>query len=983
MIENGVMLCFRRCVFGMALALGAAGWLAAADFPEGKRIRSLTFQPPGQPFSDAELRALAPFQPGEPLREADVRDTIRRLFATGRYEDVVIDSREGQGEVDVIIRTEAAYFVGPVLVNGVPEPPSPASLASSTKLRLGARFAPADLEVAIGNLQSTLRAAGFLKTSITQNLQLIPARSEAAVRFDVQSGKRAHFGGLTLAGTSPRSRNALLRSSGWLRGAGPLSLPGLGFREYTQQRLQEGLERMRLSLQKGDRLLAKVSLDGLDYDEAKNRMTPAVRIDPGPVVRVRTTGARVSGGRLKQLLPIYQERSVDATLLNEGRRNLTEYFRSQGYFESSVDYQRRDENGGVQVIEYIVDRGQRSKLTHLALRGNRFFDSQTIRERISILPATWIRYRNGRFSERLLEQDLEAIRDLYRSNGFRAAEVTARRETNYGGKPGQLGVTIDIVEGPQWRVAGFQMEGVPPEAEAELRSRLRSVSGQSYSLSNVIADRDFVIGYFYDLGYPNVAFDWNTREDPVRREVDLRFEVTLGERQYVRGLYLSGLSATDRDFILDKIRIFPGEPLSLTALTAAQRRLYDLGIFARVQTALQNPLGQEERRNVLFDFEEAKKYSFNFGFGAELGRFGGGVVSFDSPAGATTFSPRVNLGISRLNVFGVGHTISLLGRVSNVQQRAVLSYLAPQFRGVENLNLVVSGLYDRSLDVRTYAAQRMEASVQLGQRWTRAVTAQYRVTFRRVRISDLKISPGLIPLLSQPTQTGLLGFSFIQDRRDDPANSRRGSYTTLDFSGALGVLASKNQFLRVLARNTTYHRLGKDVTLARTSQFGHLQRTAGPAEIALPERFFSGGASTHRAFPENQAGPRDTTTGFPLGGQALVMNSVEVRYPVLGDNLGGVLFWDAGNVFSRLQAVNLRFRQRDLADFDYLVHGVGLGVRYKTPIGPLRFDVSYSPNSPRFFGFRGTFEDLIAGRGQRVNQRVNMFQFHFALGQTY
>jgi outer membrane protein assembly complex protein YaeT len=977
------MLGFRRSVLGAAVALWAAGLLGGADFPEGKPVGSVRFEPPDQPFSAGELRVLAPIVPGEPLREAAVREAIRRLFATGRYQDIVIDYREEGGALAVIIRTEAAFFVGPVAVNGVPEPPTPGNLASATKLNLGQLFMPSDVDAAIENLNASLRGAGFLRAAVVSSVRLFPERSEAAVRFDVQPGRRARFGGLHLEGTSPRSRNALLRSSGWLRGAGPLSLPGLGFREYTQQRLQEGLEKMRLSLQKGDRLLARVTLERLDFDAARNRLTPAVRIDPGPVVRVRTTGGRVSGGRLKQLLPIYQERSVDATLLNEGRRNLAEYFRSQGYFGSTVDFTRRDEPDGAQLIEFIIDRGERSRLTALSLRGNRFFDAQTIRERIAILPATWLRYRNGRFSERLLEQDLEAIRDLYRANGFREAEVTARRETNLRGKPENLGITIEIEEGPQWRVAAFRLEGVPSEVEAAIGGQLRCQTGQSYSEANVIADRDFVISYFYDLGYPDVVFDWSAREDATRREVDLTYSVTPGERQYVRSVLLSGLAATNRDFVRDRIRVQPGDPLSLTALTAGQRRLYDLGIFARVQTALQNPLGREDRRNVLFDFEEAKKYSFNFGFGAELGRFGGGVVRFASPAGATTFSPRVNAGISRLNVFGVGHTVSLLGRVSNVQQRAVLSYLAPQFRGAENVNFIVSGLYDRSLDVRTFAAQRLESSVQLGQRWSRAVNLQYRVTFRRVRITDVKISPGLIPLLSQPTQTGLLGFSFIRDRRDDPANSRRGTYTTLDASSALGFLASRNEFLRVLLRNTSYHRLGRDVILARTSQFGHLQRTGGPRELALPERFFSGGASVHRAFPENQAGPRDTTTGFPLGGQALVMNSVEVRYPVLGDNLGGVVFWDAGNVFARLQDVSLRFRQRDLTDFNYLVHGIGLGVRYKTPIGPLRFDISYSPNSPRFFGFRGTFDDLIAGRGQRVNQRVNVFQFHFALGQTY
>jgi outer membrane protein assembly factor BamA len=151
----------------------------------------------------------------------------------------------------------------------------------------------------------------------------------------------------------------------------------------------------------------------------------------------------------------------------------------------------------------------------------------------------------------------------------------------------------------------------------------------------------------------------------------------------------------------------------------------------------------------------------------------------------------------------------------------------------------------------------------------------------------------------------------------------------------------------------------------------------------LAERFYSGGPSSHRGFPDNQAGPRDTRTGFPVGGSAMLLNNVELRFPLLGDNLGGVVFHDAGNVYSSLDSVSLRATQRDNRDFDYMVHAVGLGFRYRTPIGPVRLDFAWAGNAPRFVGFRGSRQELIAGTGQIVAQRLNRFQFHFSLGQTF
>ena len=232
-------------------------------------------------------------------------------------------------------------------------------------------------------------------------------------------------------------------------------------------------------------------------------------------------------------------------------------------------------------------------------------------------------------------------------------------------------------------------------------------------------------------------------------------------------------------------------------------------------------------------------------------------------------------------------------------------------------------------------------------------------------------------------RVGFVSTTFIQDRRDDPVDAHRGMYNTLDLAVASNVLGSQTGFGRLVARNSTYYSLSKSLVLARSTSFGMIERFSGLEEIPLAERFFGGGASSNRAFPDFQAGPRDTMTGFPIGGNAIFLNTVELRFPLLGDNLGGVLFNDVGNVYSAVNRISLRFRQRDLEDFDYGVQSFGLGIRYRTPIGPVRVDFSLSPNSPRFFGFKGTEDELLFGGGQQVVQRINVFQFHFSLGQAF
>jgi outer membrane protein insertion porin family len=715
-------------------------------------------------------------------------------------------------------------------------------------------------------------------------------------------------------------------------------------------------------------------------------------------VEVRTTGAKVSGSRLRELVPIYQERTVDRSLLVEGQRNLVEYFRSQGYFDAQVDFMQSDPEANRSLIEYDVMRGARHKLKHIAITGNHYFDEETIRERMYLQTASFLRRRYGSYSERLLQQDLENIADLYRANGFSDVMVTHPPiQDDYQGKSGNLAVEIQVKEGPQWLVNQLTIEGASAQDEAYLRSMLRSTEGQPYSAANLAADRDTVLGYYYNDGYADAQFDSAQEPAPAPFRMNLHYRVTPGQRQYVRGTLVRGLETTKPTLVASRISLAPGDPISQSRIAQSQQRLYDLGIFAKVQTAIQNPDGQEERKYVLFHLDEARKYSFNFGVGAELARIGGGTTTFDSPAGTTGFSPRVSVGVSRLNFLGLAHTLSLQTLASTLRRRALLSYVAPQFEGHESLALTFSGLFDDSRDVRTFSARRWEGTVQLAQKLSRANTFQYRYTFRRVTLdpNSLQITPQLIPLLSQPVRVGLIGGSFIQDRRDDPVNSHRGILNTADLAYASKGFGSETTFSRILLRNATYHPIGRDIVIARTLQFGYIQRWGGLPEIPLSERFFSGGASTQRAFPDNQAGPRDPLTGFPIGGSALLFHSTELRFPLIGDNIGGVLFHDMGNVYSGVSSVSFRFHQRNLQDFDYMVHSIGFGIRVRTPVGPIRGDFSFSPNAPRFFGFNGTRDDLLNVPPSQPlcslqtpspmcsNQRINWFQFHFSLGQTF
>ncbi len=961
---------------GIILPLISFAATAAPGDYEGRPVVAIDFSPEKQPYSREYLYEILPVKVNEALRSDTIRAAIERLYATGRYSDIAVDARPSGNGAQITFITKANYFIGRITVDRVSPPPNEGVLINTTRLGLGTLYTPEATTQAVTNIRDVLRNNGFYETRVEPEYDYEPATQQVNIRFRVTTTNRARYETPEVTGNLERPPREIVKATHW-KG-------WLGWKKVTEARTQDGVKRVRQSYQKEDRLEARVALDNLNWNRDTNRVKPTLNVDAGPRIRVEVTGAKLSRGKMRQMIPVYEEQSVDRDLLVEAANNLKEYFEGQGYFHTDVEFTTRNTGKNEEVIQFTVQRGDRHRVALVSVSGNKYFDTNTIRERMYVRPAGFLQLRHGRYSDAFLARDVDAISSLYRSNGFRDVKVDSRVVHGYGGKETDIAVYIDINEGPQWLVANLDLRGVSEANREAVENVLQSTPGQPFSDLNLTIDRDNVLDYYFNNGYVNATLQWSFSPAKEPARMDVQYIVSEGSRRLVRDVLISGLEATDPALVDERILVNSGDPLSRSRLLDTQRRLYDLGIFTRVDMALQDPGAQERDKYVLLDFEEARKYTVTGGIGAEIAKIGGCASCLDQPAGRAGFSPRAYFGLTRRNFLGNGHIISFQSRASTLEQRGVLSYQAPQFRGSPNINLLFSGVYDDSRDVNTFTARRREGSVQVGQKLSKASTMLYRFSYRRVSVADVVITPELIPLFSQPARIGAVGGNYIQDRRDDPLDSHRGIYNTLDFSWASHAFGSQAEFTHFLSHNATYHPigLGSRYVLARSLTFGWLQ-TLGHQEIPLPERFFAGGATSHRGFPENQAGPRDLETGFPLGGKALLLNQLELRFPLLGENIRGVLFEDAGNVYSGLDKISLRTRQHSLSDFNYMVHALGFGVRYRTPVGPVRLDLAYTVNPPNFFGCHGTIPELLHGCPDRREQSIGHFQFHFSLGQAF
>ncbi|MBV9746504.1 MAG: BamA/TamA family outer membrane protein, partial [Acidobacteriia bacterium] len=816
-----------RVWLAVAVFLGFPGFLRfrvlAAQQPEaaakyqGRPVVQIQFDPADQPYPPAELMGFLAVKHGQPLKQTDVRDSIERLFATGRYVDIQVDATPSNDGVVLRFITKNRWFIGDVEVSGrISSPPNFAQLEDASQLDLGQPYSDDKITQALAGQNRLLENNGLYRPHIQHVFDYDPAHQQINVRFQVDSGPRARFTTPVLEGDLKMDQGKVLDAIGWRRWL------LRSWKPITQARVRDGLDNLRKLYERADRLEARISLNSLSFDPETQTALPTVMIDAGPQIELRTIGAKISQKNLRRYIPVFEEHTVDQDLLAEGARNLRDYLQSQGYFEAEVEFKQQRVTNDRAAIDYLVNTGERHKLVHIEIRGNHYFTAQAIRERMLLHEAGLLQFRYGRYSESFLRHDEDAISTLYQSNGFRDVKIKHQVDDNYGGKAGDLAVAIDIEEGPQYFVNSLVVEGISQLNKPALVSRLSSIDGQPFSEFNVAVDRDTILGEYFRNGFPNASFEWSSEPASRAHRVSLRYIVSEGRRETIRDVLVSGLETTRRGLVDDTLRLKAGDPLSPTAVTDAQRRLYDLGIFERVDAAIQNPDGDEANKYVLYQVEEARRYTMAVGVGAELARIGGCQTCLDAPAGATGFAPRFSYAITRNNIWGAGHSISLRTRVSTLEEQALLNYTWPRFADSNKLAVSFLGLYDDSRDVRTFSYKRAEASAQLSERISKSITLLYRYAFRHVSIDEatLKISPLLIPLLSQPVRVGIASTTMVLDRRDDPIDPHRGMYNTVDLGLADSAFGSQRSFVQFLARNSTYHPITKRITLARSTEFG-------------------------------------------------------------------------------------------------------------------------------------------------------------------
>lgn len=902
--------------------------------PEGREfVSSITFRTDSA-FDLGGVPDLIPLQAGQRITIRDVRNSISRLYATGDFRDIIVEGETADDTIAVTFVLSVNYRIGETSIEGADDLRSRAE--AEVKVREADVLSLAAIDRSAGAIARMLAGRGYLEAVVEPETEFFRETNRADVIFHVELGPEAKIRDISIDGDPEPFTIAELEKVMRLdRGD-----------VFRQSRAVDAAQRLQSHLIRRDYRQARVRFARHEYNESTGTAQLFFTLDLGPKVRVEVEG--VPRRSVRRQIPFGRTEPYSEDRLDRASREIIEAYQKRGHYEVALDIQEEVVDDTL-VITFEVDPGLEYELREVMFEGNQTVPDKELESLIATsrpgglrkLIASITRRGTG-ITRETLGDDRDTIEAYYRLDGFSLAaveqpEVRTRAD-------GTLDVIFSIAEGPQTIVSGVLVEGAEKVAPDKLPS-LQVREGEPLNPTLLEADRANLQAFYADNGY--VEHQLTYRVDPSEdlTSATVTYAIAEGPQVLVDESIVRGNTYTDGDVILRVANLEKGKPFSFIKMLEAQRDLYRLGIFRRVDVLPEQTASEVAARDVVVEVEEGKNLTV------------AGSVGYSTEDGAS-----ISGSLAHRNLFGTARYAGVEARVSQRSERFFLTYREPfTFRSDIPTQFTIFKTDETREGARIETLGTfIEASRVVFERSRWALRYEYKLA--RCAEGDLcDAAGGEIPIPGLPRdeqeiQISSITPSFFWDNRDDPFNPRSGSYASLAIEWAEPFREATAHFLKGYSQGAWYRPVGDRSEIVVSARIGAIEPLADEREfvrVPFSERFVAGGETSHRAFGLDQLGIEGETlvcvtervvvpcvTGgriVPTGGNALSLINLEYRFPIFG-SLRGALFVDGGNVWSEI----------DQIDFGEFRYGAGVGVRYLTPVGPIRVDFGYKLDREAF-----------------------------------
>jgi outer membrane protein insertion porin family len=588
--------------------------------------------------------------------------------------------------------------------------------------------------------------------------------------------------------------------------------------------------------------------------------------------------------------------------VQRAREKLKDAYEDEGYFEVQISPEVEKFSDGDVKVAFTVNEGRRITIDKIVFRGNKGLKDKEIKAVMATQERQYFILR-GTVQRQKLEEDIERVVGVYQDHGFIQMRVE-RQDVVVDREKARVTITIDVVEGAQYRVGVIKLTGVTLVPEEEVRRQLGFKAGDVFSRTALRDGVRNISDLYSTIGRASVDVLPRTDQQSTNTTVDVTLEVTEGPEVYVERINITGNTRSEDRILRREIPFVEGDLFTLQKMQRARQRLINLGYFDMVNVTTQP--GTDKTR-IIVNVEVTERPTGIFSIG-------GGFSSVDSFVGT--------LDISQNNFLGRGWVLSLRIRAGANSQQGIISFTEPWL--FDRPLSAGFDLFNVKRQFTEYDYDSLGTTLRLSHpfeeywRWQVA----YRIT--RDKISDVRDTND--PLLRDEIGTRITSavtVGLTRDSRDAVALPTKGGYTlfTVDFAG----LGGDTRFIKSMASTSYFYPIWYGHILSGRAEAGY---GFGWSDDPLPvfERFYLGGPNSIRSFKARKISPVDDA-GTRIGGTSEVLGNLEYIVP-LPFNFRVAGFFDVGNVYG----FKTKFDITDTRE------AAGAGVRWQSPFGPIRVD---------------------------------------------
>lgn len=648
--------------------------------------------------------------------------------------------------------------------------------------------------------------------------------------------------------------------------------------------------------------------------------------------------------KIDEVIELKRGAIVDEVAIRRARDRIAELYLAQGFAFATVDGAVLPAGGGAVDVQFTVDEHAKITVSDIAFTGNRAIAGDELRKHMSTRPPGRLSFLTGSgvFRRDDLDRDLAILTGYYLDHGFATVQIAPPTLTlSRDGK--RVMVTIAIEEGPRFEYGAIAVKGDLIGTPAQHLALIRSRPGATFVRSMVEADRKAIEIHYQDLGFANASVVPRPHFDLAHHRIAIDFEIVRGKRVFVERIEIRGNAKTRDQVIRRELRIAEGELFSATSLERSRQRVMALGYFEAVTIATRRG-SSDDMIEVELEVRERSTGTFQVGagFSSTDSFFAQGQVAME-------------------NLLGRGQSLSGQVQLSSVRQLFALRFVEPYF--LDSKWTLGTELYHQATSLGMYGRTSTGGALTLGYPLTDHLHGFLTYRLENVGITgDLGSFAGLgaaapqLPALDTANLfrggwTSSIRGALAYDTRDNRLLPTSGNHATAYAEYAGRLTGSENQLVRYGGFARHYQHLGPFV-LRLNAEFD-VTRSLDGRGVPLTERYLLGGISDLRGYRPRSLGPhlwsqRAGDVGQPLdplaiGGNLQVIGNAELEFPLIKSaGLSGVVFFDIGNAYN----LEPRFCTRPGSDactggFDAIAglrKSVGLGVRWLSPMGPLRLE---------------------------------------------